>query len=246
MTAGDLDEPGKAVVGIRRRDKRFGRGARRRKDLSASLTSVQPRGGDGSGHPELVEPSGLGRLEAGVDADAHLTGRLGDDFAAPVQRRDQVAAVVRNEQSTGPTSGADTVADGDQQLVDPFAGRAEIATGRGMRARAADLGGPSDLLNTSSSGTSTAPISRAPRADRGDLAARGRRADASTTCSSRSASATTSSVDANASHQLVRQLPDEADRVGEQHRFAAGQLQPARGGVERGEQPVLDQHVGAR
>ena len=44
--------------------------------------------------------------------------------------------------------------------------------------------------------------------------------------------------------QLVGQLADEADGVGEQHRLAAGQLEPAGGGVERGEEPVLDQHAG--
>ena len=45
-------------------------------------------------------------------------------------------------------------------------------------------------------------------------------------------------------HELVRQLADEADGVGEQHRLAAGQVEAAGRGVERGEQAVLDQHAG--
>ena len=45
--------------------------------------------------------------------------------------------------------------------------------------------------------------------------------------------------------ELVRQAAHEADGVGEQHGLAAGEAQPAGRGVERGEQPVLDEHVGA-
>ena len=44
--------------------------------------------------------------------------------------------------------------------------------------------------------------------------------------------------------QSVRQVAHEPDRVGEQHRLAARQRQSTRGGVERGEQAVLDQHAG--
>ena len=44
--------------------------------------------------------------------------------------------------------------------------------------------------------------------------------------------------------QLVGQLAHEADGVGEQHRLAAGQVEAAGGGVEGGEEPVLDQHAG--
>ena len=43
-------------------------------------------------------------------------------------------------------------------------------------------------------------------------------------------------------HQVVGQLLDEPDRVGEQRLAAAGQPDPARGGVEGGEQLVLGQH----
>ena len=45
-------------------------------------------------------------------------------------------------------------------------------------------------------------------------------------------------------HQLVGQLADEADRVGHEHGLAAGQVEPAGGGVERGEEAVLHQHAG--
>ena len=45
-------------------------------------------------------------------------------------------------------------------------------------------------------------------------------------------------------HELVGQLGDEADGVGQQHGLATGQLQTTRRGVERGEQAVLDQHPG--
>ena len=44
--------------------------------------------------------------------------------------------------------------------------------------------------------------------------------------------------------QLVRQLAYEADGVAEEHRLATGELEPPRRGVERGEQPVLDQDPG--
>ena len=42
----------------------------------------------------------------------------------------------------------------------------------------------------------------------------------------------------------VGQAPDEADGVGEQHRFAAGERQAAGRRVERGEQAVLREHAG--
>ena len=41
--------------------------------------------------------------------------------------------------------------------------------------------------------------------------------------------------------QLVGQAAHEADRVGQQHRLATGQPQPADGRVEGGEQAVLDE-----
>ena len=44
--------------------------------------------------------------------------------------------------------------------------------------------------------------------------------------------------------QLVRQLLDESHRVGQEHGLAAGEVQTARGGVERREQPVLDEDPG--
>ena len=41
-------------------------------------------------------------------------------------------------------------------------------------------------------------------------------------------------------------LAHEADGVGEQHRLPTGQVELAGARVEGGEQPVLDEHVGAR
>ena len=46
-------------------------------------------------------------------------------------------------------------------------------------------------------------------------------------------------------HQLMRQVPDEADRVGEGVDPAVGVSRAAHGGVEGGEQRVLHQHPGA-
>ena len=46
--------------------------------------------------------------------------------------------------------------------------------------------------------------------------------------------------------QMVRQVADEPHRVAQQHRPPAGQLPAARAGVERGEQGILHEHVGAR
>ena len=44
--------------------------------------------------------------------------------------------------------------------------------------------------------------------------------------------------------ELVRELAHEADRVRQQHRLTAGQVEPAHARVERGEQPVLHEHPG--
>ena len=96
-----------------------------------------------------------------------------------------------------------------------------------------------------SSGSSSAPSSR-------------RTSRTASTCSSASgaAASTTWSSEVGAGDllerraerldELVRQLAHEPDGVGQQHRLAAGQPQPPGGGVERGEQAVLDEHAGAR
>jgi hypothetical protein len=47
-------------------------------------------------------------------------------------------------------------------------------------------------------------------------------------------------------HELVRELAYEADRVGHQDGPAPGQLNSPREGIERREEPVLDEHVAAR
>ena len=99
------------------------------------------------------------------------------------------------------------------------------------------------MFTTTSSGTSPAPISSSTAAHRVHLALGvGRR--------------TVDHVDhevgqadrvegrAERLHQLVGQLADEADGVGDQHRLAAGQGQLAGPGVEGDEQPVLGRHPG--
>ena len=102
------------------------------------------------------------------------------------------------------------------------------------------------LLRTSSSGTWSAPISREHRADGLDLVARPSGELASTTWTRRSASTTSSSVDWNDFDQLVREALHEPDGVGDEHGLAAGEAQPAGGGVERGEEAVLDQRRRSR
>ena len=44
-------------------------------------------------------------------------------------------------------------------------------------------------------------------------------------------------------NQLRWKLGDESNRVGEQHRFTAGQLQPPRGGIECGEEPIFHKNA---
>ena len=67
----------------------------------------------------------------------------------------------------------------------------------------------------------------------------------STTCSSRSASATSSSVDRNASTSWCGRDAHEADGVDERVEPAVRGLGPAHGRVEGREELVLDEHAGA-
>ena len=107
----------------------------------------------------------------------------------------------------------------------------------------ATSGSASHLLNTNSSGTCAAPISDEHLAHRRDLALG----------IGRGAVDDVDEVVAAAGHleralerldQSVRQVAHEADRVGDQHRLAAGQRQSASRRIERGEQPILDEHAG--
>ncbi len=50
---------------------------------------------------------------------------------------------------------------------------------------------------------------------------------------------------AEGGEQVLRQLADEADGVGDHHLALLGEAQAARARVERGEQLVLGEHVGA-
>ena len=116
------------------------------------------------------------------------------------------------------------------------------ASGYSSRTRAANASGSgtaSILLNTTrigrsarSSSASTRSTTRICPSQSGWLA--------STTCSSRSAAARLLQRRAEAGHQVVRQLADETDGVGHPGALALAELDFARQGVERGEQPVLD------
>ena len=68
---------------------------------------------------------------------------------------------------------------------------------------------------------------------------------ASATCNSKSACRDFFERCLEAGDQMVRQIADETDRVAQQHRPPAGQLPAPRARVERGEQLVFGQHVGA-
>jgi hypothetical protein len=101
----------------------------------------------------------------------------------------------------------------------------------------------STLLTTMSSGhggrVDLAEHDRGPR--RSGPAGSG--SEPSTTCSSRSAAADLLQRGAERVDQLVREVPDEADGVGERVLPAVGGLGAADGRVEGGEQRVLDQHA---
>ena len=101
----------------------------------------------------------------------------------------------------------------------------------------------SALLRTSSSGTWPAPISRSTLRT-ASICCSASGEPASTTCSRRSASTTSSSVELERLDQLVREALHEPDGVGGEHGLAPGEAQLAGGGVEGGEEAVLDQHVG--
>ena len=101
----------------------------------------------------------------------------------------------------------------------------------------------SALLNASSTGTSSAPISRR-TVSTAAIWASGSAAEASTTCTRRSASATSSSVDRNASTSCVGSLRTKPTVSRQQDPLAAGKVEAAGGGVDGGEQAVLHQHPG--
>ena len=103
-------------------------------------------------------------------------------------------------------------------------------------------GARSALLNTSSSGTSSAPDLGQHVAHGLDVACRIGRAGVDDV-DSRSASTTTSSVERNASTSWWGSLRTKPTVSVTSTVSPPGKRQPAGGGVERGEQPVLDEHA---
>ena len=103
----------------------------------------------------------------------------------------------------------------------------------------------SALLNTTSSGMSRAPTS--PMTSRTvAICPAGSGWAASTTCTIRSASPTSSSVDRNASTSWCGRLRTKPDGVGDRVHAPVGRGVAAHRGVEGGEQRVLDEHARAR
>ena len=101
------------------------------------------------------------------------------------------------------------------------------------------------MLNTTSSGMSRAPTS--PMTSRTvAIWPAGSGCAASTTCTIRSASPTSSSVERNASTSWCGRLRTKPDGVGDRVHAAVGRGVAAHGGVEGREQRVLDEHAGAR
>ena len=135
------------------------------------------------------------------------------------------------------------------QLVEALAGARrhdDASASRGAAAARRTSGSAtSALLMTTSSGTSRARRRRrAPRGPR-PAAPRGRRREPSTTCRIRSASATSSSVERNASTSWCGRWRTKPTVSVEGVDATVGGLGPADGRVERGEQRVLDEHAGA-
>ena len=136
-----------------------------------------------------------------------------------------------------------------RQLVDALAGaapRRRPSAARGAAAgRATSGSAASVLLITMISGTCVAPIS-ASTSRTAAICASGSASDPSTTCSIRSASATSSSVERNASTSWCgRWRTKPTVSVSGVDAPVGGRLRPAYGRVEGREQRVLDQHARA-
>ncbi len=163
-----------------------------------------------------------------------------------MHRRQQVATIVGDQQLDDLAECPQSIAECVQEAVDAVAGEGTDGHRTLVPMRrdpSATSGAASHLLNTSSSGRCAAPISAKHLAHRGDLALGiGRRAvdDVNqVVAASGDLERALERLD-----QSVRQVADEADRVGDQHRLAAGQRQSAGRRIERGEQSILDQHAG--
>ena len=141
-----------------------------------------------------------------------------------------------------------------QQASIPSPVRAETITEPGWAAssrRASSAASSSQrptasaLLTTSSSGRPSAPIS-ASTVRTASIWPSKSGAEPSTTWTMQVGLAHHLEGGAEGLDHLVGQLAHEADRVGEQHRLPAGQVELAGPGVEGGEEPVLDQDVRRR
>ena len=224
--------------------------------LGAQRREVERTGGvhgganlSGSGCAQAVHvrrrpPAGV--VEAGPDEHAVVAGRLAEHLALAVDLGQHVAPGVGHVQL-------------DQVASAPGAGRRWRAAGRRCPRRSAPRprtepgwrstsrfasGGRVGLVEAEQLGHVGRRRSRPARRARRASARSGSAAEASTTWTSRSASAATWRVERKASTSWWGSLRDEADGVGEQHGLAAGQLEPPGGGVEGGEEPVLDEHAG--
>ena len=191
--------PGKCrpAAGTRRAGRR-GTAAERTHDGSADHASPETD----RHRDELGEMAGSRSGEAGAHPRALLVVHLDQHLAGPVQRREHVAPVVRNE-------AARRLRQRPQPLPDrraavrprPRRWRPRTATAPGCEASAAlrsSGSAMSALFHASKRGTSPASISRN-TVSTAAMRSSASGALASTTCNSRSASATSSSVERNAS-----------------------------------------------
>ncbi len=223
---GDLRDLGQAVI-------RIGRG---RESWRGDVLGHDAANSREAGLPGVVEHD--------VDHRGPFVVGLVDDLSLAVHGGEHVAAVEGDDELHHPVGDPQPVTDRPQQLVDPVPGEGGDDDGVRMRVgeRAAPRGSRSALLITSSSGTRVGVDLVEHRADGFDLLlGLGRRR--------------VDDMDeqvgvfdhleggAEGLDQLVRELADEPDGVGQQHRLTAGQRQPPRPRVEGGEQAVLDEHA---
>ena len=198
---------------------------------------------------EVAEPRPVEHREPRPDAGAALGVHLHEHLALAVQRGDDVAAVVGHEELDdrrhGPQARRHRV---EQTVGDPAPVAAE--TDRlppGARTRSSLIAsgvGDVGLVDHEQLGHRVGTDLAQHGAHGVDLG-RARRATAAVDDVQEEIG-----VDhlvergAERFHQLVREALHEADGVGHEHGLAAGQAQAPGGGVEGGEQAVLDQHAG--
>ena len=193
---------------------------------------------------ELAASSGCTRAlssvpAAGVLARQHL-GLL-------VQPADEVATVVGHQHLDVDGRPRELLGDEGAQLVQPGAGagRHDDRVLLVARIRSSTSGSAASALLTTMTSRTLAASTSASTARTALIWPSGSGCEPSTTCSSRSASATSSSVERNASTSCGGQLADEADGVGERVEAAVLGLGATHRRVEGGEQLVLDQDAGA-